>query len=100
MPIAVLKIFVDRAGKDEFAKTDLVLDVFIFGIQKDSNVWMGKHVLEHARISAQRHGLEPVSEVAVIAAGSDGDARGDGGIQFRWIETPLLAGVVAEELFI
>ena len=61
---------------------------------------MIQHVLEHAGIAMQRHGLKGVGEIPIIAIGSHGNASGYRRIEFRRIEPPLFARVAAEHLFV
>jgi hypothetical protein len=47
-----------------------------------------------------RHELVGVGEVAVVVITTSRDASGDGSIEFRRIESPLLARVMFEKLFV
>src|SRR5690348_3945475 len=61
---------------------------------------MIEHLLKHACVPVQRHGLETVCEVTIVARGSYRNACSYSSVEFGGIEVPLLARVVAEELLI
>ncbi|MPM96893.1 hypothetical protein SDC9_144059 [bioreactor metagenome] len=64
------------------------------------NIWMIQHVLEHPRITVQRHGLEAVGEVAIVRVRAGRNARCHAGLKSGRLHSPLLARVVKKELLI
>jgi hypothetical protein len=79
---------------------DQVDDLAIVGIEHDLDVGMAQHRLEHPRVAVLGHGLIGVGEVAVVAVGSSGNPRRHARVELGRIESPLLAGVAAEELVV
>ena len=61
---------------------------------------MRQHLLEHLGVAVLGHLLEGIGEVAVVGVGARGDARSHRLVQLRRVQSPLLAGVAAEELLV
>ena len=61
---------------------------------------MVEHALEQRGVAVQRHALEGVLEVAVVARHEHGHARRDGGVNLLGREAPLLLRVVEEHVLV
>lgn len=96
-PIAIVVIFVDRAGINQMSEFLVASDVAVIRLQADLDVRMRKHSLEHAGLSCRRERLEFLAEIAIVAIGPDGNAPANGSIKFPRMAAPLLLRVVLEE---
>lgn len=97
---AVAEIGIDGTGVDDGFGIDPVANGEEIGAEFEADIGVVEHPLEHGSVTVLRHDLELVAEVAVIAAGADRDAGGDGGAELRGIKAPLLAGITAKEFFV
>ena len=75
--------------------------VAVVGIENQFDIRRScQHAVEHAVVAFLGECLKFLSQVAVVAVGTDRDASADGGIQILGMPLPLLEGVVLEELFV
>jgi hypothetical protein len=100
LPVAVVKELINGAGENEFPVFHLFHDVAVISIQEDANIGMSEHSFEHPGVAMPGHRLELVGEVAIIAAGTHGNARGDACVEIAGVDAPLLARVVPKELLV
>ncbi len=100
LAIAPVEELVDRTREDQPVVRNLILDLAVVGLQHDLDLGMLDHLLEHPGIAVQRHRLERVAEVAVVAVGTRGDTRRHRLVELRGVDAPLLARIAAEELLI
>jgi hypothetical protein len=97
---AEIKILVDRPGEDEPTIAHTFARFREFCARPDFDLGMVQHALEHLRIAFERHRLELVRKISIVAVRAGGHPRRDCGFEFGRVEAPLLAGVVAEELLV
>ena len=64
------------------------------------DVWVLQHIFKQASVSAQRHYLVSIGEVAIVAICAHGNSRGHRCVQFRRVHSPLFARVAPKEFFI
>jgi hypothetical protein len=98
--IAVVEISVHRPRIDHFAIRNFFLDFAVIAIQQDLDAWMIQHVLKQTRVTMQGHRLVRIGKVSIVPVRARRHARSYAGIQLGWIESPLLAAVIAKELFV
>src|SRR5690606_25928793 len=91
---------IDPTGEDQPPVCDPLAGGGEVGVEFHVDPWMPEHALEHGRVALDRHHLEPIGEIAIIAAGARGDARRYRAIEFGGVEAPLLARVASEELLV
>lgn len=100
VPVAVVKIGVDRTGIDDCFSFNLVADSEEIGIELKANIGVVEHPLEQGGVAVSGHDLELIIEVAVITVGSNRDASGDGSTELGGVETPLFTSVTTKEFFV
>ena len=100
--VAVVVVFVDRAGVDEVLETKLREDVAEFGVEAYLELAPagGNHTFEHCGVAGLGDGLEFLAQVTVVAIGPDGDASADRRIEILRMTPPLLESVAFEKLLI
>src|SRR5687767_1689125 len=96
----MVEVFVDRAGEDDFPGETAVPKVVKVHAEVDLDSRMTGHALEHPGVAIAGHRLVAVREVAVVVVRADGQTAGHRGVELRWVEAPLLAGVATEYLFV
>jgi hypothetical protein len=69
-------------------------------VQKNLDVAMVEHALEERRIAGDRHELIVVGKVPVVRVQPRWDASRNRRVELGRVETPLLARVAPEELFV
>ena len=97
LAVAVAEVLVDRAGEHQVPVRIGRPRLGIVGAEQQIDVRMIEHAFEHPRVALGRHGLELVAEIARIGVGAGRHARGDRLVELARVESPLLAGVAAEE---
>ena len=96
----IIEIGINRTGIDHLAEWNVFFYLPVITIQHDLDIRVIKHVLEHARKAVQRHRLVRICKVTIVTIRPRGNARSHARVELRWIKSPLLARVVAEEFFV
>ena len=95
--VTIVEELVDRTREDQPVVRHHPGDVPVFNTGPDLDIFVVQHPLEHGGIAVQWHGLERIGEVAVVGIGPRRNTRGHRLVELGRIQTPLLAGIAAEE---
>jgi hypothetical protein len=66
-PKAKIKIFIDWSAVDQMVPRDISRDLPKVGAKHQGNIGMVQHILEHVSVAAQRHGLELIAKIRLLA---------------------------------
>src|SRR6476620_4533825 len=90
---AKIEIFVDRSCVDQMIGylVRLIPELLKIDAKPFLDQRMIEHLLEHLRVTLQRHRLERIAEIAIVRVRPCRNARRDLLIELGWIQAPLLA---------